>query len=175
MPRFRETTVSAPDASTLLTEYFTERETTFPSAQGTYTTTLPDPGAFVAPDGVFVVVDADPSAGSPGGPVACGGVRRIAPSAEGAVRVEVKHLFVRPSGRGHGLGRAVLLELESRAAALGAAEVVLDTNDSLEAAGGLYRSAGYTTIEPYNANPNATTWYGKAVTATTPTGGVGPA
>ena len=24
-------------------------------------------------------------------------------------------------------------------------------------------SAGYSTVEPYNANPNATTWYGKPV------------
>ena len=49
-------------------------------------------------------------------------------------------------------------------------EIVLDTNDSLAAAGGLYRSAGYATIEPYNANPNATTWYGKAVRAEDPRG-----
>ena len=42
-------------------------------------------------------------------------------------------------------------------------ELVLDTNASLEAAGGLYRSSGYVDIEPYNANPNATNWYGKRV------------
>ena len=40
---------------------------------------------------------------------------------------------------------------------------MLDTNASLEAAGGLYKSAGYVDIEPYNANPNATNWYGKRV------------
>lgn len=164
MPRFRETNVSSPDAAALLTEYFTERESTFPSAQGTYTTTLPDATAFVPPAGVFVVVEAegtDPHAEPE--PVACGGIRLIAPSATGAVRYEVKHLYVRPSGRGLGLGRALLVELERRAADFGADEIVLDTNDSLAAAGGLYRSAGYETVEPYNANPNATTWYGKSV------------
>ena len=45
----------------------------------------------------------------------------------------------------------------------GAEELVLDTNASLEAAGGLYRSSGYVDIEPYNDNPNATNWYGKRV------------
>jgi len=166
MPRFRETSVSSPDAAALLTEYFTERETTFPSAQGTYTTTLPDASAFVPPAGVFVVVDPDVGerrADHEPEPVACGGIRLIAPSVTGAVRYEVKHLYVRPSGRGLGLGRALLVELERRAAAFGADEIVLDTNDSLAAAGGLYRSAGYSTVEPYNANPNATTWYGKPV------------
>ena len=53
--------------------------------------------------------------------------------------------------------------LERRAVAFGAQELVLDTNASLAAAGGLYRSSGYVEIEPYNANPNATHWYGKRV------------
>jgi ribosomal protein S18 acetylase RimI-like enzyme len=173
MPRFRETSVSSPDAAALLTEYFIERERTFPSAQGSYTTTLPDATAFVPPRGVFVVVDGDPTvstAGPSSEPRACGGIRLLSPSASGAVRYEVKHLFVRPTGRGHGLGRALLDELERRASAFGADEIVLDTNDSLAAAGGLYRSAGYETIEPYNANPNATTWYGKAVRGQAPPG-----
>ena len=58
-------------------------------------------------------------------------------------------------------GRALLAELEDRALAFGATEVVLDTNASLEAAGSLYRRAGYVDVEPYNDNPNATNWYAK--------------
>jgi hypothetical protein len=38
---------------------------------------------------------------------------------------------------------------------------VLDTNASLEAAGRLYRSQGYESIQPYNENPNATDWFRK--------------
>jgi len=38
---------------------------------------------------------------------------------------------------------------------------VLDTNDSLEAAAGLYRSSGFESVPAYNDNPNATTWYRK--------------
>ena len=79
------------------------------------------------------------------------------------MRFEVKHLWLAPEGRGRGEGRRLLQELERRAVAFGAEEIVLDTNASLEAAGGLYRSSGYVDIEPYNANPNATHWYGKHV------------
>ena len=75
----------------------------------------------------------------------------------------MKHLWLAPAARGRGAGRRLLEELERRAVEFGARELVLDTNASLEAAGGLYRSSGYVDIEPYNANPNATNWYGKRV------------
>jgi ribosomal protein S18 acetylase RimI-like enzyme len=167
--RFREVPVDEPEAHALLEAYFTERIATFPDPAG-YTTTFPDPAAFVPPAGVFVVIDLDegdalaqepPSA--PRG-VACGGIRRLPATPSGATRYEVKHLYVAPGGRGRGLGRLLLAELERRAKEFGADEIVLDTNDSLTAAGGLYRTSGYRTIEPYNDNPNATTWYGKTVT-----------
>ncbi|ARC56552.1 Aminoglycoside N(6')-acetyltransferase type 1 [Frondihabitans sp. 762G35] len=156
MLTFRETDVDEPDAHELLAEYFAERVATFPDPEG-YRTTFPDPRVFRAPDGVFLLAEND------GDVVGCGGVRRIQAGAEGLVRFEVKHLFVRPTGRGLGLGRRLLGELETRARDFGAREAVLDTNDSLTAAGGLYRSAGYRSIEPYNDNPNATTWYAKAL------------
>jgi ribosomal protein S18 acetylase RimI-like enzyme len=79
------------------------------------------------------------------------------------IRFEVKHIWVQPRGRGIGAGRAMLAELESRAAALGAGEVVLDTNASLAAAGNLYRTSGYREIAPYNDNPNATNWFAKVI------------
>ena len=75
----------------------------------------------------------------------------------------MKHLWLAPAASGRGAGRGLLGELERRAVAFGAQELVLDTNASLEAAGGLYRSSGYVDIEPYNENPNATNWYGKRV------------
>jgi ribosomal protein S18 acetylase RimI-like enzyme len=165
VPLYRETPVDDPEAHALLEAYFAERIATFPDPAG-YTTTFPDPAVFVPPVGVFVVVDLDEhgvdlDAADRG--VACGGIRRVSPGPDGAVRYEVKHLYVAPAGRGRGLGRELLVELERRAKAFGADEAVLDTNDSLTAAGGLYRSAGYRTIEPYNDNPNATTWYAKSL------------
>lgn len=153
---YRELPVDAPEAHALLEAYFTERIATFPDPAG-YRTTFPDPSLFTPPAGVFVVVDLD--SGEQG--VACGGVRRIPDGAAGEVRYEIKHLFVAPAGRGRGLGRALLGELERCARAFGATEAVLDTNDSLKAAGSLYRSTGYVTVEPYNDNPNATHWFAK--------------
>ena len=160
MVTWRETQTTDAAAHALLTEYFTSRELGFTG--GTYTTTFPDPDRFVPPRGVFLVVEGEDLAGEPAD-VGCGGIRRIDDGADGAVRYEVKHLWLQPHTRGLGYGRALLAELERRAREFGATELVLDTNASLEAAGGLYRSAGFVSVEPYNDNPNATDWYAKRV------------
>lgn len=128
------------------------RTDTFPG--GGYSTTFPDPAAFVPPAGVFLAIDED------GVAVGCGGVRRIA-DGEAGIRYEVKNVFVLPTGRGRGWGRLLLDALEDEARRLGAAELVLDTHHSLTAAAGLYASSGFVAIPPYNDNPNATRWYGK--------------
>ncbi len=151
MPTFRETPVTDATAHALLGEYFAFRESSFPTPAG-YVTTFPSPEIFVQPAGVFLLAEAD------GVAVGCGGVRSL-----GEGRFEVKHLWLRPEAQGKGFGRALLAELERRAVQLGATEMVLDTNASLEAAGSLYRSSGYVGIPPYNDNPNATHWYGKAL------------
>jgi GNAT superfamily N-acetyltransferase len=158
MLRYRDAAVTDPDAHRLLGDYFAERAAGFPSEQGEYRPTWPDPAQFTPPAGVFLVLEDESGAA-----VGCGGVRRIADAGDGTVRYEVKHLWLAPAGRGRGEGRRLLAELERRAIGFGAGELVLDTNASLEAAGGLYRSSGYVDVEPYNANPNATDWYGKRV------------
>ena len=158
MVTWRETQTTDAAAHALLSEYFTSRELGFTG--GTYTTTFPDPDRFVPPAGVFLVVEGEDLAGEPAD-VGCGGIRRIDDGADGAIRYEVKHLWLQPHTRGLGYGRALLAELERRAREFGATELVLDTNASLEAAGGLYRSAGFVNVEPYNDNPNATDWYAK--------------
>ncbi|MFC6357274.1 GNAT family N-acetyltransferase [Luethyella okanaganae] len=157
---FHEATVTDATAQTLLGEYFAERAAGFPSAQGCYRTTQPVPEQFTRPAGAFLLVTDDT-----GEAIGCGGVRRIQRSPSDVIRLEVKHLYLRPTARGSGSGRLMLAELERVAAELGAGELVLDTNESLEAAGSLYRSSGYREIEPYNANPNATHWFGKPVTS----------
>jgi ribosomal protein S18 acetylase RimI-like enzyme len=155
---FREVDVTSAEALGLLDSYFAERASGFPPEQGEYRPTYPTAAAFTPPDGVFLVVE------DGGAVIGCGGVRRIEPRPEtGEVRYEIKHLWLAPAARGRGAGRRLLEELERRAVGYGAEELVLDTNASLEAAGGLYRSSGFTEIEPYNANPNATHWYGKRV------------
>ncbi|MCU1439781.1 MAG: N-acetyltransferase [Rhodoglobus sp.] len=151
MPTYQEASVTDATAHVLLAEYFAFRAQTFPAPSG-YRTTFPDPEQFVEPRGVFLVVEVDGTAAG------CGGIRDL-----GGGRFEVKHLWLRPQVQGRGLGRQLLGELERRARALGATELVLDTNASLEAAGGLYRSSGFVDVEPYNDNPNATNWYSKSL------------
>jgi GNAT superfamily N-acetyltransferase len=169
MPRFRAVPVSSPVAADLLEAYFAERRETFPSGKGSYRTASPSDATFTPPAGSFLLVEDDASSAAsnaePGTAhaLACGGVRRIEPTPEGLVRYEVKHVFVRPEARGRGLGRLLMAELEEVAAGLGADLVVLDTNESLLAAGALYRATGYREVEPYNDNPNATTWFAKPV------------
>jgi GNAT superfamily N-acetyltransferase len=144
--QFVPTPVTDPIADELLGEYFAMRE----HGMSSYRTFRPDAALFTPPAGVFLVAFLDES------PVGCGGVRMLSP-----VRGEIKHLWMRPAARGSGAGRALLTELESRAAELGATEIVLDTNERLAAAQSLYRSSGYDDVEPYNDNPNATHWFRK--------------
>ena len=145
---FRPIAVDEPAVRELLSEYFAMRAHTF--EDGEYRTVLPEPEAFTPPAGAFLLVEDDL------GPVGCGGVRMLAPD-----RAEVKHLYLRPRARGRGWGRELLAELEARAVGFGARTIVLDTNATLEAAQGLYRTSGYTDVPPYNENPNATHWFAK--------------
>ncbi len=153
MTVFSPTPVDDPVAAELLDEYFTSRELGFTSHPGGYRIVHPDPAAFTPPAGVFLVVRSDD-----GAVVGCGGVRLLSPE-----RGEIKHLWMRPAARGTGAGRALLADLEEQAAHLGATEVVLDTNESLEAAQHIYRTSGYSEVEPYNDNANATHWFRKVL------------
>jgi GNAT superfamily N-acetyltransferase len=143
-----------PEVDVLLDAYLDEREATFPSAQGAYSRKRTPAAEFTPPNGVFAV------AYDGGVAVGCGGLRRI-PDDGDDVRFEVKHVFVTPAGRGKGVATALMDALEREGAALGATAIVLDTNDSLVAAGAMYRSRGYERVAPFNDNPNATAWYRK--------------
>ena len=145
-----------PVPTALLADYFAERAAGFPTPGG-YRPATADPAAFAPPAGVFLLLTEDD-----GTPLGCGGLRSLPPTDAGP-RSEVKHLFVVPAARGRGLGRLLLGALEEHARTAGATTLVLDTNRSLEAAGGLYRSTGFVPVPPYNDNPNATDWYGKTL------------
>jgi len=158
MVRLEPLAADDPRSLALLTAYFAMRGEAFPKGQ-TYRPTFPAASVFTPPAGVFLLVVDDE-----GKDVGCGGIRRIDDGPRG-IRYEVKHLYLDPSTRGRGWGRMLLTGLEEQAREWGAAELVLDTHHTLEAAGALYARSGFTTIEPYNDNPNATRWYAKALTA----------
>lgn len=144
------TAVDDAAARSLLDEYVAFRVESFPGPRS-YLPARPDREAFTG-DGLFVVASVDGTASG------CGGVRMVTPE-----RYEIKHLFVRPTSRGRGIGRAILDRLETHARSAGARELVLDTHSSLTNAAVLYRSQGFETIDAYNSNPNADRWYLKVL------------
>ena len=92
---------------------------------------------FVPPHGAFFVLWAD------GLPVACGGVKRLAPREHHGQLGEVKRMFVLPTHRRRGLARRVLAAVEVEARTLGLSCLWLDTGHLQPEAIALYESAGY--------------------------------
>jgi GNAT superfamily N-acetyltransferase len=92
--------------------------------------------AFAGDGGAWLVAyDAD------GRPVACGGLRTLAPGVG-----EIKRMFVTARARGGGHGRRLLRELERRAAAYGHDSVRLLTTEVLREARALYAAEGYDVV-----------------------------
>lgn len=70
---------------------------------------------------------------------------------------EMKRLYVRPSGRGSGLARALVTTLLAAAAAHGYRQIYLDTLPMMGAAQAMYESLGFRDIAPYYDTPIAGT------------------
>lgn len=110
-------------------------------------------GGLVPPEGVFVL-----ATGADGIVLGCAGLR-FAGSGVPDDAAEIKRMWTAPEARGLGVGKALLADLLRRAREAGCGRVVLDTRADLVEARTLYERAGFTEVEPYNANPYAQVWY----------------
>ncbi len=77
-------------------------------------------------------------------PVGCGGSR---PIDDGTI--EIKRMYVLPTQRGVGVGKAILAALESIGAQDGYAKAKLETSRRLTNANRLYEESGYAVISNY--------------------------
>jgi GNAT superfamily N-acetyltransferase len=100
---------------------------------------------FVPPRGAFFVGYLNDQA------VAMGGWRFRTPGVPRVARrpAEIRRMFVRERVRGRGYARIILTALEASAAAAGADWMLLETGQPQVAAVGLYRSSGYTEVDPF--------------------------
>ncbi len=138
------------DAQLCLREYFAELGRRFDTGFDPVLSIPAELHDLRPPAGVFLVATLRAE------PVGCGGLKF-----HGDEPAELKRMWVAESVRGLGIGRRLLDELESRAAAGGARVVRLETNKTLLEAISLYRSAGYRDVDPFNDEPYAHHWFEK--------------
>ncbi|MDQ2683536.1 MAG: GNAT family N-acetyltransferase, partial [Chloroflexota bacterium] len=65
---------------------------------------------------------------------------------------EIKRMYLRPEGRGKGIGRALLTELLATARRMGCREARLDTGWFMSDAHRLYQAAGFVACDPYQGS-----------------------
>lgn len=153
----RQVSADAPEAARLLADYNAELLT-----RGRPFSPLDPPAGsggtrvevheMEPPGGTFLVALEDDV------PVACGGLRTLAPGLG-----EIKRMYVAPAARRRGHARRLLAELEACARELGHQRLRLDTNAAQPEALELYAACGYVEIGDYNGSPTATHWFEKAL------------
>ena len=98
---------------------------------------------FTSPGSAFLVARLDEK------PVGCGAVLRISPKLG-----EIKRIFVDPGARQRGIGRRILMALESIARSFGYTTLQLETGLKQPAAIKLYENAGFERIPNYGRYRN---------------------
>jgi DNA-binding MarR family transcriptional regulator/GNAT superfamily N-acetyltransferase len=138
------------DAQLCLREYFAELGRRFDTGFDPALSIPVELDDLRPPAGVFLVATLRAE------PIGCGALKF-----HGDDPAELKRMWVAESARGLGIGRRLLTELESRAAAEGVRLVRLETNKTLTEAISLYRSAGYREVDAFNDEPYAHLWFEK--------------
>ena len=106
------------------------------------------PGAYASPRGMLLL------AGPPGAAVGCIALRPLASEGSDPDAIaEVKRLYVRPEGRGTGLGRRLVQAVIDGAREIGYRELKLDTLAHMTEARALYAKLGFSECPPYYHNP----------------------
>ena len=149
----RRRTLSSPDSARLVAALNAELTATFPEPGATHFSLS---GAQVeASDGAFLVAYVDDVA------VGCGAVRRL-----DEATAELKRMYVAPSVRGQGIGRALVEALEREARLLGVTRIVLETGTRLTPAIKLYEALGYVRIPlfgEYLSSADTSLCFGKSL------------
>ncbi len=102
---------------------------------------LSDPDKFRPPDGRFYLAQYDN---------AIAGVGCLKKQADGVG--EIQRMYVLPSFRGKGIGRAIVERLIDDARRIGYRQLKLESLEFLKEAHSLYRSVGFREIDPYDHN-----------------------
>jgi putative acetyltransferase len=149
----RRALLTSPDAIRLISALNSELTATFPEPGATHFSLS---SAQVADsDGAFLIAYVN------GVAVGCGAIRRL-----DNTTAELKRMFVAPSLRGQGIGRAIVVALEQEARRLGVSRVVLETGARLDRAIALYEGMGYSRIPlfgEYLASPDTSLCFGKTL------------
>jgi GNAT superfamily N-acetyltransferase len=101
------------------------------------------PGEVLAGRGAFLIAHLD------GQPVGCGALRRM-----NADSAEVNRMYVVPTARRRGVARAILSELERRAAEFRYRTIRAETGDRQPEAISLYEDAGFSRVPPFGSHAN---------------------
>ncbi len=150
----RPRTLASPDAARLIAALDVELTTMFPEPEALRIFSLRD-AQVVAGDGAFVIAYLD------GVAVGCAAVRRL-----DEATAEIKRMYVDPSVRGRGVGRALVEALEREALLTGVTRIVLETGTRLAPAIKLYEAMGYDRIPlfgEYLSSPNTSLCFGKSL------------
>lgn len=141
-----------PHARYCLNAYFSELDRRFDTGFDPARSIPADDEELRRPAGLLLVATLR------GEPIGCGALKF-----HGAEPAELKRMWVADSARGLGIGRRLLRELEDNAAKSGVRVLRLETNKTLVEAIGLYRSAGYVEVAPFNDETYAHHWFEKQI------------
>jgi len=143
---------TSDDAQFCIRSYFAELDVRFESGFDPSQSISADAAELTEPSGLLLI------ARLRGEPIGCGALKL-----HGREPAEVKRMWIAGAVRGLGLGRRILEELERHAHQRGVGTLRLETNQTLNEAIGLYKSAGYREVERFNDEPYAHHWFEKVI------------